>query len=53
MDETPYATLYGEETVLPLEIETPSAKMKLRSLVEEENRPAALEALAKFRDKAR
>ena len=51
--ETPYALVYGEEAILPAEIEIPSARMRLRSLVEEESRPAALEALADFRDKAK
>jgi hypothetical protein len=50
--ETPYALVYGEEAILPSEITIPSARMRIRSKVEGDNREAALEAVEEFREES-
>ncbi|CAL5375138.1 unnamed protein product [Camellia sinensis] len=49
---TPYSLVYGSEAVLPIELETPSARMALASGMVLEPRTTRLEALEEKHDRA-
>ncbi|GMP90322.1 hypothetical protein CsSME_00041503 [Camellia sinensis var. sinensis] len=49
---TPFSLVYGTETVFPVEIAIPSARMVLRSEVTQDSRSSELEILDERRDKA-
>ncbi|CAL5440183.1 unnamed protein product [Camellia sinensis] len=49
---TPYSIVYGSEAVLPIELETPSARMALASGMVLEPRTTRLEALEEKHDRA-
>ncbi|XP_028113348.1 uncharacterized protein LOC114311403 [Camellia sinensis] len=49
---TPYSLVYGSEAVLPIELETPSARMALTSGMVLEPRTTRLEALEEKHDRA-